>query len=234
MKSIISNPPSGIFFSNKYEQFTPSNIHQHGHCEILVVGNGCIEVTVDNKKIQVKANQAILIPDRAFHSTDSTITPTLFFGFQLEHHCTEASVISLPESFAQDFFEKLKTGISENKESLYINRIMFIASELIQYNKAENNPKDYKYIINEFFSLNYNKNITVADMAKELSLSTAQTQRVIKKYTGKTFGENLLTQRMLIARNLTKTMSMEKIAAYVGYQSYSGFWKAYKKYTGKA
>ena len=86
--------------------------------------------------------------------------------------------------------------------------------------------------IREFFSLHYNKSIQLSDLAKELHLSNMQTQRIVKKYTDKTFGENLLIQRMTIAENLMETsdMSLLEISEYVGYHSYCGFWKAYKKY----
>lgn len=236
MKSILSVNPPKIFFDSSCNTFTPSNIHQHGHCEIQVVGSGSVEVTVNNKKILVNENEAILIPDTAFHSTACTAVPESFFGFQLEHHHTDVSVVKLPDTFVKDFFKKLKQGVEKNDASLYINQLIFITAELIKYNEAEDCPKDCKYIISEFFSLNYNKNITVADLAKELSLSSVQAQRIIKKHTGKTFGENLLEYRMTVANNLIETtdMTMEDVAAYVGYSSYSGFWKAYKKYTGKA
>lgn len=234
MKSILSVNPPKIFFNSSFDTFSPSSIHQHGHCEIQVVGSGNVEVTVNNKTILVNENEAILIPHTAFHSTACKAVPESFFSFQLEQHSTEVSVVKLPDGFVKDFFAKLKKGIAENNESLYINQLIFITAELTGYNKSHDCPKDCKYIISEFFSLNYSKNITVADLAKTLSLSSVQTQRIIKKHTGKTFSKNLLEHRMTVAANLMETtdMTMEEIAAYVGYSSYSGFWKAHKKYTG--
>ena len=111
--------------------------------------------------------------------------------------------------------------------------MFFVLSELTAKNIFKLYPvKDYTLQIREFFSLNYHRNIRLSDLAAELFLSTMQTQRVVKKYTGRTFGENLLQQRMTVAENLMQTtdMSMAEIAEYVGYNSYCGFWKAYKKF----
>ena len=235
MNAIISDNTPKIFFDEIYITFSPTHIHTHGHSEIQVVGDGNILLTVNNQKIRVGSYEAVLIPANAFHSTECDAPPARFFSFHLEHPISEGAIIKIPKDFAEDFFKKLQQGISENTPSLYINQIMFITAELINNNKATKIPEDYKYIINEFFSHNYNKNITVANMANELSLSAVQTQRIIKQHTGKTFGENLLEYRMTVANNLIETtdMTMEQIASYVGYSTYSGFWKAHKKYTGK-
>ena len=47
--------------------------------------------------------------------------------------------------------------------------------------------------------------------------------------------QELTLQRMTVAAHLvTHTqMSMEEIAQYVGYQSYSGFWKAWRRFKNK-
>ena len=60
-------------------------------------------------------------------------------------------------------------------------------------------------------------NVTVAFPPEELKM---------------TFGEYLLHQRMTVVQNLMETTSMTltEIARYVGYNSYCGFWKAYKKF----
>jgi transcriptional regulator GlxA family with amidase domain len=59
---------------------------------------------------------------------------------------------------------------------------------------------------------------------------------VLRKYTGQTFGENLLRQRMTVAENLMETtgLSLRAISEYVGYESYGGFWKAYKRFKERA
>jgi AraC-like DNA-binding protein len=113
------------------------------------------------------------------------------------------------------------------------HHLVFIVSELSPLREIRFfHLNDHALQIRDFFSLNYNKRITLSDLAKELHLSPMQTQRVIKKHTGKTFGENLLLQRMTVAENLMKTteMSLADIAEYIGYESYCGFWKARRQF----
>ena len=74
--------------------------------------------------------------------------------------------------------------------------------------------------------------LSISELAKSLNISLSTLKRLFKKYTGMTFGEYLLHQRMTVVQNLMETTSMTlaEIARYVGYNSYCGFWKAYKKF----
>ena len=73
--------------------------------------------------------------------------------------------------------------------------------------------------------------MTIADLARQLHFSEKHTARLVLKHTGQTFTQALTAQRMTIARHLAATtdMSLGDISRYVGYRSYSGFWKAYEK-----
>ena len=83
-----------------------------------------------------------------------------------------------------------------------------------------------------YLDSNYNENITLASLAKIVGLSPKQVQRIIQNETGNTFLEELTARRMQAARYLEENtdMSATEIAHYVGYNSYSGYWKARKNY----
>ena len=70
--------------------------------------------------------------------------------------------------------------------------------------------------------------IRIEDLAKELHLSTRQTERLVFANTGNTFGNELTLTRIAIAKHLIKTtdMKLSDVAEYVGYKSYAGFYKA--------
>ena len=91
---------------------------------------------------------------------------------------------------------------------------------------------DCAYYIFEYMSTHYNQDIRLEDVARELNFSTKQVQRIIKRETGRTFLSELTAHRMRIAEYLIETdnMSLKEIAEHVGYNSYSGFWKAWQKY----
>lgn len=89
---------------------------------------------------------------------------------------------------------------------------------------------DHALLIHEFFSHNYREEVSLSELARQLHFSEKHTGRLVLKHTGKTFTQALTAQRMAIAEHLASTtdMSLTEIAQYVGYRSYSGFWKAYR------
>ena len=97
--------------------------------------------------------------------------------------------------------------------------------------KAEERRDDIGVILS-FIHENYNRDISLADVAAATDLSQRQVQRLIRQETNKTFLQQLTHQRLKIAALLMdhSDMALEEIAAYVGYQSYSGFWKVWQKY----
>ena len=90
---------------------------------------------------------------------------------------------------------------------------------------------DPKFLICEFFSNQYSLDVNLGDLAKVLCLSERQAERLVVNLTGKTFQEELTSKRIAMAKRLKKTtaLSLKEISEYVGYRSYSGFWKAMKK-----
>ncbi len=204
-------------------------LHNHLYSEIHIVLEGEAVFTVEGTEYHVSSNHAILIPPYRYHAVEATgeqIARTVFYA----EHGTNDIVC---KRLASDLIAEIHQKIQEKADiSLIYNHLFFILNELIALKELKICPlDDYKLQIREFFSLNYAKKITLHDLAEKLHLSEMQTQRIIKKHTGKTFGENLLDQRMTVAENLMQTteMTLAEIAEYVGYRSYCGFWKAYKK-----
>ena len=89
-----------------------------------------------------------------------------------------------------------------------------------------------EFIIYEFFENRYNEDVTVFDLARELNLSEKQTSRLVEMYIGVGFSKALTNYRLNAAKQLLtsdKSLTMSTVAELVGYRSYSGFWKAFKK-----
>ncbi len=89
-------------------------------------------------------------------------------------------------------------------------------------------------IVETYFSRNYKENISLETLADILYLSTKQTARIIRKIYGKSFKECLTQTRLQIAKRLlTDTnIDIKDIAFNVGFQSYNGFYMAFKKCIG--
>ncbi len=90
------------------------------------------------------------------------------------------------------------------------------------------------YMIEEYFNEYYAQDISLKKLSELLFLSEKQTERIIKKYFGLGFKQYLCKTRLKIAQNLLKDSKMEvkQVAEAVGYQSYNGFYLAFKKSVG--
>ncbi len=203
-----------------------SPIHKHGYPEIHVILSGSVQYVFENKTYTLSESEVIIIPENIYHSVNYINNATTF-TYQTMDSYKKIKTIRLPQEFCKNFHSCIK----ENKG--FMHYITFISDELFENTSADVIPPDYSYIIAEFFSENYNKDIHIEDLAQRLSLCSMQAQRVIKKHTGKTFLENLTFYRMTVARQLMKTLPLNEVASLIGYKSYSGFWKAYQKYKSK-
>ena len=91
-------------------------------------------------------------------------------------------------------------------------------------------PEDYLSVTVEEL-MDDIRSITLSDLAQVLGLSTKQAGRLLMHYTGRTFRGELTRCRMEAARRMmaeTNAPPLTVIAERVGYQSYSGFWKAFR------
>ncbi|MBQ6979529.1 MAG: helix-turn-helix domain-containing protein [Clostridia bacterium] len=122
-----------------------------------------------------------------------------------------------------DILEEVRKNI-DNKKSDYKDLEHSIATD-----------KDYKIHAEEFFYNRYKERVTINDLAKSLYLSVSQTARVVRRVFGMSFKEVLLKQRIENAVMLIEkgNLSFDEIALDSGYNSYNGFFSAFKKYTGQ-
>ncbi len=92
-----------------------------------------------------------------------------------------------------------------------------------------------RIIIEEYINRNYNKDISLDNLANALHLSRKQAGRVFLSEFGTTFKIYVAKFRINVAtRFLRQTdLPVKKIAALVGYNSYNGFYKPFLTYIGK-
>jgi AraC-like DNA-binding protein/mannose-6-phosphate isomerase-like protein (cupin superfamily) len=205
-------------------------LHNHLYSEAHIVLTGTVVFAVDGVTYRAHKNDAILIPPHRYHAVNAETEPSERITFYTDCVTSEPVCTHIIGELVDDMRARI---IEDSDITGVYHHLVFIVSELSPLREIRFfHLNDHALQIREFFSLNYNKRITLSDLAKELHLSPMQTQRVIKKHTGKTFGENLLLQRMTVAENLMKTteMSLADIAEYIGYESYCGFWKARRQF----
>lgn len=88
-------------------------------------------------------------------------------------------------------------------------------------------------IIEEYFLYEY-RTASLKELSERLGLSPRQTQRIIEKYYGSTFGEKRTEARMSAAAVLLTdaSVSLADISERLGYSSQEYFTSAFKKYYG--
>ncbi|MEA2096195.1 MAG: AraC family transcriptional regulator, partial [Candidatus Cloacimonadota bacterium] len=98
-----------------------------------------------------------------------------------------------------------------------------------------NNTKQGKFEqAQKFINRNYNKNINLDDVAKEIFLSTKYISRKLKEKTGKGFMELKKELRIKMAKRLLRetNLTVSQIAYKVGYQNPESFMKLFKRVVG--
>jgi len=175
----------------------------------------------------------LIIPWNIFHCCTDKEENTIHTAFQVDYDIKKFMSYTVSPNTILDFFREIEQcGISNDytKVSAYIT--LFCSYFCSDKENSVQPVTDYGFLIHEFFSTHYNENLHICDLANALHLSERQTERLVIKNTGKTFREELITIRMNIAKKLLNSsdMSLKEISEYCGYNSYTGFWKAMKKY----
>ncbi len=169
---------------------------------------------------------------------------------RFESHLNETHGFSLFKNKPNiiDYFSRL-SGYSELNTPLfpYFYNILLklIFAEIVLYicNDIEIQPMNDHALsehdlriqtIQYYFIWHYDDNLTLKQLAKAIKLSEKQTGRIIKKYFGADFKTHLSNVRLKNSKKLLKETSMEirDVAAAVGFQSYNGYYVAFKKAFG--
>ncbi len=219
----------GGFFSQS-AQATP--LHKHNYAEIHIVAKGEVDFNIDDKPHSSKNGNLIIIPRNVFHSITKKGPDAICTAFQIDFNAPSFLSKQIPLHLALDFMEEIQKSNVTNDYS-GISAYISLFCSFLKLDALDICPiLDYRFLISEFFSKHYNQNLHLSDLANALHLSERQTERLVIKHTGNTFRGELASIRIKVAKHLLKTtdMSMEEISRYVGYNSYTGFWKAMKKH----
>lgn len=201
-------------------------LNKHNYGEIHLLSRGTMVCTVNGKDYCLSAGDAILVPAGAYHACHP-VDRRCHEAFQADIECDAVMIKHFPPELLEDLFTRWRAG-----NETVINHLTFICNELTgraDFCCEEN--KDDRYLISSYIEQNYYRGGTVKELAALLHRSEMHTQRLVKKYTGKSFGRCMREHRINIAEQLMEngTETREAIARYVGYASYNGFWKAYRK-----
>lgn len=228
-----------VFLQNGFSPDTNPvmRIHKHNYAEMHLFLGGEAVVSVENKSIVAKDGDIILIPRRIPHYVTKIGDNVSHTAFQISCELSEVMIRSVSNGLVSEFFAE----ISKSEKVLNFSTIsayiaLFISKFPLESPIEAIKINDYGFLIHEFFSQRYGDDVKLSDLADVLHLSARQTERLVTEYTGHGFGKELTATRMAMAAHLINSSSLplDKIAEYVGYRSYVGFWKAFKKTQNKA
>ncbi len=108
---------------------------------------------------------------------------------------------------------------------------VFSKSKILSSETSESSEYDSRVqMIENYFNDHYMENISLKKLSEAMCLSEKQTNRMIKKAFGAEFRDCLSKIRLKSAKKLLRETNedVKDIAAAVGYQSYNGFYLAFK------
>ena len=233
----IGDGQNRIFLQNGFynKLFISDKLHSHGYAEIHLVLGGSLLYRIGEEELTLGDGDMLIIPRGLWHSGRMLSPDTRQAAFQTDllGECVEKpSVIHVGSGILRELFSEIDLA----RESRDYRRISAFAGLLISY-LPEAEPieperiTDCGFLIHEFFANRYAEDVSLGDLALDLHLSERQAERMVLKYTGRSFREQLCHARVSAAKRLlgNTTMTLSEIASYVGYKSYAGFWKAMKK-----
>lgn len=148
------------------------------------------------------------------------------------------------KDYSIEIIKQMQSIINHPKRnsSFIIGYLYLFVNSLIEssINSNLNEMDDLnKFYIREalnFIELNYNRNISVEDIAKRCNLSKSYFSRIFKKHMNVTPQKFLIEYKMLHACNLLKdkTLSINTISESVGYSNQFNFSVAFKKKYNKS
>lgn len=210
-------------------------LHKHLFIEMHIFLNGNAILHCDKEDIHLQAGDVLYVPANMPHKYQSFDKDSKRITFLIDHDNHPKSPIktTVPKDFLSLLCNEIQEYVLTGKDSKLKPLLSYICSDFfITETKKPRIPiTNRELIIDEFFSKKYNANVTLDDLAQELMLSHKQTEREVKRITGNTFVGELSKRRIDAAIMLTQTtnLPLTKISELVGYASYCGFYKAYKR-----
>lgn len=217
------------FFNEFFRDNTP---HRHQYAECYIITCGSADMRIAKKHYRLPCSTMAVVPPGKFHNVSNVADGSRRIAFQISAPITEFYAVEVPA----DLLALLETEIGiynqTGEDRLIAPSLSLICSLIPCFSPQRIVPvEDRQFLLHEYLSKHYNQDITLRDVAELLNVSEKQAARLTRQYTGNTFRNEVCRQRMEVAAHLAATTgcTMSEIAEIVGFHSYSGFWKAWRK-----
>lgn len=152
---------------------------------------------------------------------------TAFFNARMDFRIAVYPDYPEIETYRPERDEALKKRILTNCEKK--PGIFYETEENLQVDENEERIR----LAKDYVKTNINRSVTRSEVAEYLHLNEEYFSRLFKKYTGYTFKDYEMMERIEIAKCMLEKsrFSVSIIASRVGYDNFSHFSKVFKKYT---
>ena len=230
-----------------YEHFVKNRIILH----FVIKGKGILRI--NDWQYEVHEHQTFLIPDstRSFYQADKDDPWEYIWlhigGPKIPQILKEAGLTpDHPVYTPLDHYKKIEDLamdiLKHYKRQYYcVGNVYKICDYMIENSSAKeekehNNSLLYVKNVISYIQLKYSEPIKIDSIALSLGLNRSYLTRLFKEATGYSLQEYLLTYRMKMAVKLLadESISVNRIAASVGYNDTFTFSKAFKRHFGCA
>lgn len=209
-----------------------AGVHKHQYTEVHVILFGGGEFTIDGVLHTPKRGDVVVVPPKKMHYFRPLDEKVEKVAFQITKNVFTPKVIHIGEAKSDILKGEIRRYDKEGKIGGLSSALSLVCSEICD---GCANPlrsvSNRGFIINEFFSENYSKDVSLSDLALLLGVCEKQASRLVNAYTGRNFRDEITARRMEAAKYFMRDseVSLAKLSEAVGYKSYSGFWKAFAK-----
>lgn len=230
---VVDKTPCDVYLSHIPAPQIICNIAMHRHtvCEVHLVLKGKVCFNVEGKNYEVDAGQAFLIPPKAYHSSISMLTNSREYVFSLNANVTGCRRVQYTHEVFTGMHRAIKDCQRLNDIAPMIPWFFRLVFDLVLEGHFEHfGCIEPMYLIREYINEKFNQDASLEELAQLLGISTKQVQRIILNKTGHSFTQEVVAKRMRVAERLLSqgNMTNTEVARAVGYQTYTGFWKARK------
>lgn len=236
--------------------------HFHEDLEVLYVLEGKMEVTVNQVKTELGAEDVFLVNANMLHSlngSEGTLCAYISMRYELmkeilnrqaiAYYCDSTKDDSSSYTELRRLIRRLLRQYLDVEEGLYGFGYHIACYQLMEYlsthflmdlsdgTDGEQGDKFKERLeqINSYIHQNYNKQINLKDLANQMYLSVGYLSRFFKKYYGSSFTDYLNGVRLTYGMDslLYTNKRITEIAMDCGFPTIASFHKAFKKRYGE-
>ena len=237
--------------------------HSHSAFELQHVIEGSMLLKSNSFDATVKKGQFVLIPPNFFHRTEPSPDMRKYAVlFSVSPISEEVDFFHPFDSLETPFISsssdvdycvgKVSLALARCEESYklkhYLSGLFIAVSELVDkrdeketlpladHRRPKKESLEIRGVIDDAVTLCYAKEDLLGKIADTIHMSRRNTSRIVNKLFSCPLSVLVARQRMNCAMSFIKDtdMPLSDISAEVGYNTYSAFYKAFRKYYGKS